>query len=117
MLAPETIGLIRAAIAESRRFPDLASSVHRMTRERGSEAMAQLLGELAESGELHALPAFTPERMRETARRFTDLTLLPMLLRALFGENLDALRDEIDPHVSQAVAFFLAACRNEAQRA
>jgi hypothetical protein len=29
----------------------------------------------------------------------------------LFGEQLDVLRAEIEPHVAQTVAFFLAACR------
>jgi hypothetical protein len=33
-------------------------------------------------------------------------------MRALSGENLDRLRAEIAPHVSQRVAFFLAACRH-----
>jgi hypothetical protein len=35
---------------------------------------------------------------------------LPMLVRALFGEDLAALRAEIGPHVARTVAFFLAAC-------
>jgi hypothetical protein len=34
-----------------------------------------------------------------------------MLMRALFGERLTALRAEIAPHVARTVAFFLAACR------
>jgi len=32
-----------------------------------------------------------------------------MLLRALFNEDLAALRVEIRPHVARSVAFFLAA--------
>ena len=47
-LVDETIDLVRAAIAEARRFPNLASSVHRLVRERGANEIAQLLGELAE---------------------------------------------------------------------
>ena len=112
VLTPETIGLIRSTIAEAQRFPDLASSVHRMTRERGSETMAHVLGDLAKSNEIEQLPAFAPERVQETARRFADLILLPMLLRALFGEDLDALRAESDKLVPAAVAFFLSGCRN-----
>ena len=46
----------------------------------------------------------------ETARRFLDLVVLPMLMRALFGEDLAALRAEIEPHAARSVAFFLAAC-------
>ena len=103
----ETVGLARAAIAEARRFPDLAASVHRMARERTSEAVAQLLGELPEADQL---PGFAADRRAGTARYFIELILLPMLMRALFGEDLKALRAEIGPHVARTVAFFLAAC-------
>jgi hypothetical protein len=36
--------------------------------------------------------------------------VLPMLMRALFGEDLAGLRAEIEPHAARSVAFFLAAC-------
>jgi AcrR family transcriptional regulator len=109
VLAAETVGLCRAAIAEARRFPDLAASVHRMARERASEAVAQLLGELPEAAQLSGLAA---DRRTGTARQFIELIVLPMLLRALFGEDLAALRAEIEPHVASTVTFFLAACRH-----
>jgi AcrR family transcriptional regulator len=112
VLTPETIGLIRMAIAEARRFPELASSVSRMARERATEAVTQLLGELAGS-DVMALPAFAAEHRAATARHFRDLILLPLMMRALFGEDLAELHAEISPHVSQTVAFFLAACRQD----
>jgi AcrR family transcriptional regulator len=108
VLEAETVGLARAAIAEARRFPDLAASIHRMARERTSEAVAQLLGELPEAAQL---PGLAANRRAGTARHFTELIVLPMLIRALFGEDLTALRAEIGPHVASTVAFFLAACR------
>jgi AcrR family transcriptional regulator len=111
-LAVETVGLMRSTIAEARRFPELASSVSRMARERGTELVARLLGELTQSDETRALPAFAADHLAVTARRFTDLVVLPMMIRALFGEDLGALRAEIAPHVTAAVSFFLAACRN-----
>ncbi len=43
VLTPEWIGLLRLAIAEARRFPDLGSIVIRLTRERGAETMIRLL--------------------------------------------------------------------------
>ena len=61
-----------------------------------------------------ALPAFAPDCLHLTARRFVDVILLPMVMRALFGEDLATLRAEIGSHASQAVAFFLAACRHAA---
>jgi AcrR family transcriptional regulator len=109
VLMAETVGLIRAAIAEARRFPDLADSVRLMAHERGAGAVAQLLGELAEPDKL---PAFAADRRAATAGNFLDLILLPMLMRALFGERLTVLRAEIAPHVARTVAFFLAACRH-----
>ena len=111
VLTPETIGLIRVAVAEARRFPDLATSVSCMGRERPTEAVARVFGELAAADDIGASSAFAPDQLSGTARRFLDLVVLPMLMRALFGEDLTALRAGIGPHVKQAVAFFLAACR------
>jgi AcrR family transcriptional regulator len=110
VLTPETIGLIRVAVAEARRFPDLATSVSRMGRERRREALTRVFGELAESDGIGSSPAFARDRLTETARRFLDLVVLPMLVRALFGEDLAVLRAEIGPHVAGSVGFFLAAC-------
>ena len=109
VLAAETVGLCRVTVAEARRFPDLAASVHRMARERTSEAVSQLLGELPEADQL---PAFAADRRATTARQFIELIVQPMLMRALFGEDLTALRAEIGPHVARTVAFFLAGCRH-----
>jgi AcrR family transcriptional regulator len=110
VLVPETIGLIRAAVAEARRFPLLATSVSRMARERHAEAVGRLLAEFAECDPTKALSAFAPDRLPETAFRFLNLAVMPMLLRALFGEDLVALRAEIGPHAARSVTFFLAAC-------
>jgi AcrR family transcriptional regulator len=111
-LAGDSVGLMRLGIAEARRFPDLASSVHRMVRERGTGAVARLLSQVAQSDELGRLPAFAPRRLEETTRFFLDLVLLPLILRALFGEKPKPLHTEIGPHVASRVAFFLAACRH-----
>jgi AcrR family transcriptional regulator len=111
VLTSETIGLIRVAVAEARRFPDLATSVSCMGRERKTEAVTRVFAEFGGSDDIGASPAFAPDRLPETARRFLDLVVLPMLVRALFGEDLTALRAEIGPHAARTVAFFLAACR------
>lgn len=112
VLVDDTVGLMRVAIAGARRFPDLASSVHLVARERAAEAVSHLLGGMTQSGELGRLPAFAPERITSTTRFFLDLVLLPMMMRALFGETLNALCAEIEPHVAKSVACFLAACRH-----
>ncbi len=108
----DRIGLMRLAVAEARRFPDLAASVSRTARDLSTELGAHLLGQLTQSDELRSLPAFAPERLATTARFFLDVVAVPMLLRALFEVNLKTLDAEIDTHVARSVAFFLAACRN-----
>jgi AcrR family transcriptional regulator len=107
----DRIALMRLAIAEARRFPDLASTVSRAARNLSTELGVRLLGEVTRSDELSSLPAFAPERLATTARLFLDLIAVPMLLRALYEVNLNALDAEMDAHVARAVAFFLAACR------
>ena len=113
VLVSETIGLVRLAIAEARRLPALASRVNRMARERGEEAVARLLGKVAQSDELGKLPAFAPERLATTTRFFLNLVVLPLFIRALYGEKLKVLHAEIGPHVARSVVFFVAACRHD----
>jgi AcrR family transcriptional regulator len=110
-LTSEWVELIRLAVAETRRFPDIGENICRTARERGGETMARLLGEVAESGELGTL-LISPQHYAVAARYFMDLIYLPLLMRALGGEKLDRLHAEIGPHVSQRVTFFLAACRH-----
>jgi AcrR family transcriptional regulator len=112
ILVGDAVGLMRVAVAESQRFPDLASTVHGMARDRGAEAIGRLLAEAAQSDELATLPAFAPRSLTTTTRLFQDLVILPLLLRALFGEKLKQLGAEIVPHAARSVAFFLAACRH-----
>jgi AcrR family transcriptional regulator len=113
VLVSETIGLVRLAVAEARRLPALASRVNQMARERGEEAVARLLHEVAKSDELGKLPAFAPERLATTSRFFLDLVVLPLFLRALYGEKLKVLHAEIGPQVARSVAFFVAGCRRD----
>jgi AcrR family transcriptional regulator len=112
VLEEKKIGLMRLAIAETNRFPDLASAVSRKANKLSTEVAARLLGGMIQSEELGTPTAFAPEHLATTARLFLDLVAVPILLRSLFEKNLDTLRGEIEPHVTRSVAFFLAACRN-----
>src|SRR5262245_11004339 len=58
VLDSERIALMRLAIAEARRFPDLASTVSRAARNLSTELGGRLLEELTRSDELSSLPAF-----------------------------------------------------------
>ena len=106
------MALMRLAVAEACRFPDLAGTVSRTARELSTQVAARHLGEITQSDELGSLPAFAPERLATTARFFLDLAVVPLLLRALFEVNPKTLQAEIVPHVARSVAFFLAACRH-----
>jgi AcrR family transcriptional regulator len=108
-LAEDFIGLMRLAIAEARRLPDLIDGLMRQTRERGGREVARLLVEGAE--EAH-WPDENDARALKAGRIFTELVLLPFLMRALAGPDLRELRADIAPHVRGRVAFFLAALRN-----
>jgi AcrR family transcriptional regulator len=112
VLVNDTIDMCRMGISEARRFPELATSVHRMARQRGEDTIRRVLGEVAQADERDALPAFRPEQLAATTNFFIDLVVMPMVLRALFGERRKSLQAEIGPHVARSVAFFLAACRN-----
>lgn len=111
-LVSGTVDMMRIGISEAPRFPELAISLHRMARRRCEETISRVLDEVAQSDKDAALPAFTPDRLAATTHVFVDLVLVPMMLRALFGEKRQSLQAEIEPHVARSVAFFLAACRN-----
>jgi hypothetical protein len=49
--------------------------------------------------ELGTLPAFAPGKLAVTTRIFLDLVVVPLLLRALFGQKHISLSAEIEPHV------------------
>jgi hypothetical protein len=53
------------------------------------------------------------EELRQPPATFGSLVaVMPLVVRALFGEKHKSLEAEIAPHVARNVAFFLAACRN-----
>lgn len=110
-LEDDVVGLMRLAVAEARRFPDLANNVHHLARERSREAAAPLLAEAAQSDELARSRAFAPKHLATTTGFFLDLLLLPLMMRALLGEKLKPLRAEIGSSVERSVTLFLAACR------
>jgi hypothetical protein len=110
-LTPNFVGLYRVALAEAPRFPDLVNGLAQLARRRGRETVAELLAEVAECGEFGASPSGTADRCSAAARIFADLILLPLLMRALSGESLEALHEEMEAHVAERSAFFLTACR------
>lgn len=111
-LTPEFIGLYRVTLAEARRFPELVRGLSRLARQRGGETMTLLLAEVTQCQAYEGLTSDGQTRVSVAARYFLDLILLPLMMRALGGEDLDALLAEADGHIARRVGFFLAACRN-----
>jgi hypothetical protein len=107
-MSHKTISLFRVTLSEAERFPEIASQVSHLARERGIDEVARLLGEL--DGALDAPRPVEAEASRccGNARIFVDLVVLPMVLRRLFGESPARLQAEISGHVAARVGFFLA---------
>jgi AcrR family transcriptional regulator len=105
-----SVPLFRATIAESHRFPALSRSVHDAARDRGADAVSKLLGDATHALERGPKGPFSAKRSVATARIFMDIILLPMLMRALMGEDAGELRKELPAFVRDRVNFFLAAC-------
>jgi AcrR family transcriptional regulator len=111
-LESERMALLRLAIAEVKRFPEIASQVSRNAQQLSTEVAVRFLGEMAQTDEIGRLPAFAPERIALTARAFLDLVVMPMLMRGLAEQKVDVLSEEVTTHVKGRVPFFLAACRH-----
>ena len=106
-LTEDFIGLMRLAVAEARRMPDMGAGLLRQCRERGGRSVVRLLGEGL--GELFADPE--DPRAVKAGRFFAESVLLPFLLRAL-AEGTQDLRGEIAAHARERAKFFLAGVRN-----
>ena len=106
-LSEDFIGLMRLAIAEARRLPDMG--LVRQCRERGGRSVMRLLAEGV--GEPFSADPNDPLAIK-AGRIFAESVLLPLLMRALAREDLDALRQEIPAHVAERTTFFLAGLRN-----
>src|SRR6185295_19034158 len=106
----ESMGMVRATIAEAQRFPELSRNVHDAARDRSVNAVSQLLNEATQKLARAPKGPFTGKRSLATAQIFLDLILLPMLFRSLVGETPKELRRELPSFVRERVGFFLAAC-------
>ena len=109
-LYDETIGLMRSAIAEAERFPELTRGVNEMARKRAAANLAKLLTELTREEGIPAKGAFAADKITDTARIFLDVVLFSTLIRRLLGDDVKTLKKELPAYVRQRMDFFLAAC-------
>lgn len=106
----ESLGMVRATIAEAQRFPELSRNVHDAARDRSVNAVSQLLNEATQKLARSPKGPFSGKRSLATAQIFLDLILLPMLFRSLVGETPKELKRELPSFMQERVGFFLAAC-------
>jgi hypothetical protein len=100
-------------LAEADRFPALSRHVHEAGRDRAAAAVSQVLNEATQALSRTPRRAFGPKRSVATAQIFMDLILLPMLMRALMGDEAKVLRKQVPTFVRERVNFFLAACETD----
>jgi AcrR family transcriptional regulator len=106
----DTVGVTRATIAEAPRFPELSRNVHDAARNQAASTVSRLLEEATHLLARAPKGPLSAKRSLATAQIFMDLILLPMLMRALLGEEAKGLRKEMPAFVRERVGFFLAAC-------
>lgn len=109
----DTVGVTRATIAEADRFPALSRHVHEAGRDRAAAAVSDVLNNAAHALQRGPKGPFGSKRGLATAQIFMDLILLPMLMRALMGEDASHLQKEVPKFVRERVNFFLAACETD----
>jgi AcrR family transcriptional regulator len=109
----ETIGVIRVCIAEADRFPALSRQLEEHGRGRTVGAVSHALAGTTQPISRGPKGPFGPKRSLSTARIFTDIILLPMLIQALMGVSAKKLRSELPAFVRERVSFFLAACESD----
>ncbi len=106
----ESLGMVRATIAEAQRFPELSRNVHDAARDRSVSAVSQVLNGATQRLSGAPKAPFSGKRSLATAQIFLDLILLPILFRSLVGETPKELKKELPSFMRERVGFFLAAC-------
>ena len=109
-LERRVVALFRIVIAEASRFPALARAADESARKKGSIVVARILKEAVDSGELAALRGTSHNSLLQTAEFYLNLAFLPLVMRALIGEDIKVIKAQSAQQVSAATRFFLKGC-------
>ncbi|WP_158219404.1 MULTISPECIES: TetR/AcrR family transcriptional regulator [unclassified Achromobacter] len=109
LLSDEVIGLIRMVIAEAPRFPALAQLTNEAGKSRTLDAVAKIMAEHSPRALEGAALAASRRQARIVAAQMLDAIIPPMILKALMGEDLAALRGNLRSQVKQTIGVFAAA--------
>lgn len=109
LLSDEVLGLIRMVIADAPRFPTLAKLTSDEGRARSIEALTTIIAEFSSRPRDARERASAVKHARALATQVLDAAISPMLMRALLGENLPGVRDDIGAHVKETITRFVKA--------
>lgn len=109
LLSDEVIGLIRMVVADAPRFPLLAQLAHERGRLRSIEAVTAVITEHSGQPRDARTRAAVKRNARILATQMLDAIVAPLMMRAMLGQDLEALRGEIRSHINQTLAIFVAA--------
>ncbi len=101
-LRPDVVALMRVVVAEAARFPELASHANRIGYDGGVRLVAEVIAARSPSS------SDAIERATIPAARFIELVFPSHQMRALLGEDLDALRRDSPRQIEEAIAMLLA---------
>ncbi|TPG37993.1 TetR/AcrR family transcriptional regulator [Sphingomonas koreensis] len=94
---PDVVALMRVVISTAYRMPDLARPTDRIGREHGVQRVAAAIaGRDADKPEV-------VERALPLAGKFVDLVFVPHQMRALIGDDLDALQAQASESIGEAI--------------
>ena len=105
VMSPTTVALYRAIIAEGTRFPELARTFFEGGPGRASAALAAVLEEFRQRGEIEV------EDSRRAAEQFIGMLRDDLHLQVVLGLRSAPDVSEMDLSVRQAVQIFLNGCR------
>lgn len=97
-LRPGAVALVRLVVAEAGRFPALALQADAILREGSVRRVAQAITGPTASPDM-------VERAMPVAVTFADMTIVPLQMRALLGEDLAALGADVASRVEAAAAM------------
>jgi AcrR family transcriptional regulator len=101
-LRPDVVALMRVVVAESSRFPEIASHANNIGYEAGVRRVAEVIAARS-PGSLDAA-----KRANVPAARFIDLVFLPHQMRALLGEDLEVLLRSAPRQIDEVITMLSA---------
>lgn len=109
LLSDNVVGLIRIVVADAPRFPSLAKLTHDSGRLRAIDAVTVVIAEHSQQVRDAQAKAAIKRQAKVLATQILDSIVAPLLMRAMLGQDLEEVRNDIRPHVKLTLSVFVAA--------